>query len=177
MMTTTRNPGRRPDAGCGAALVLAAVLAIPAAAQSPPPATAAVPATIPEAGVWIDETGQGAVEIAPCGDKLCGRIVWLRDRVDAKGRPPTDDLNSDKALRSRPVCGLQVLGNLARQRDGGWDAGWVYDPKTGDKYDAAIKLAGADRLAVTGYLGVKLLGETFTWTRASADRPLPPCGP
>src|SRR5262245_25161256 len=30
-------------------------------------------------GVWIDHTGQGAVEIGPCGNLTCGRVVWLKN--------------------------------------------------------------------------------------------------
>jgi uncharacterized protein (DUF2147 family) len=29
-------------------------------------------------GIWMDDTGQGAVEIPDCSGKLCGRVVWLK---------------------------------------------------------------------------------------------------
>lgn len=142
--------------------------------KAPAAAGPAAPAPA-EAGVWIDDSGQGAVEIAPCAAKLCGTVVWLREPTTANGGPVVDDLNPNKALRTQPVCGLQVIGDLAQQKDGTWDAGWVYDPKTGDRFDVAIKLKNADTLSVTGYLGVKFLGETFTWRRAPAATPLPRC--
>lgn len=128
-----------------------------------------------ETGVWIDDSGKGAVEIAPCGKKLCGRIVWLQDTKDAKGRPLVDDLNVTPTQRGKPICGLQVLGALERQSDGGYDSGWVYDPKVGKSYDAAIGLKDPNHLSVTGYQGIKLFGKTFVWTRA--QRELPKCGP
>ncbi len=125
----------------------------------------------PEAGIWYDDTGQGAVEIQPCGRALCGRIIWLKEPKNASGQLLTDKLNPEPGKRSRPICGLQVLGGLQRQGDGTWDAGWVYDPKEGKSYDAALQVAGPGKLAVTGYLGVKLLSRTLSWTRAPADLP------
>lgn len=77
-----------------------------------------------------------------------------------------DALNPEPARRKRPVCGLPVIGNLERQRDGSWDRGWIYDPKVGKSYDVELRLNAPDRLRVTGYLGVKFLSETFVWTRA-----------
>lgn len=120
-------------------------------------------------GVWYDDTGQGAVEIGPCRDRLCGRIVWLRDPLDSAGRPLTDGLNSDPARRQRPICGLPVIGDLKRQSTGAWDEGWIYDPKQGKQFDVELKLRAADALQVTGYLGFKFLSETFLWRRAPAD--------
>lgn len=120
-------------------------------------------------GVWYDDTGQGAVEIGTCRDRLCGRIVWLREPVDKAGRPLTDGLNSDPARRQRPICGLAVIGDLKRQSSGVWDEGWIYDPKQGKQFDVELKLRAADALQVTGYLGFKFLSETFVWRRAPAD--------
>ncbi len=129
------------------------------------------PTVNPFAGVWIDNTGDGAIEIAPCGDRLCGRIVWLKAPNDKSGRPLTDGYNPEAAKRNRPICGLPVIGDLKAQRSGAWDAGWIYDPKVGRSYDVELKLRSADRLQVTGYLGTKFFSETFNWTRAPAALP------
>ena len=121
------------------------------------------------AGIWIDDTGKGAIEIGPCNrDRLCGRIVWLREPADKAGKPLTDGLNSNASQRQRPICGLQVIGEVKRVGAKAWDEGWIYDPKQGKQFDVEIKPRGPDKLQVTGYLGVKFLSETFTWTRAPA---------
>ncbi len=149
-----------------AGLVLVAVC-LDSRAQAPQPPIQG-PAAV--AGIWLDDTGQGAIEIGPCNrDQLCGRIVWLRDPADKSGKPLTDGLNSKASQRSRPICGLQVIGEVKRVGAGTWDEGWIYDPKQGKQFDVEIKARGADRLQVTGYLGVKFLSETFTWTRAPAN--------
>lgn len=151
-----------------ATAVFAGVFAGAAAAQTPPPAPQSASGL---AGIWIDDTGDGAVEIQPCGNHLCGRIVWLKSPVDTSGRPLTDGYNPEAAKRKRPICGLPVIGDLKRQNNGAWDAGWIYDPKEGKSYDVEIKLRSPDRLLVTGYLGTKFFGETFIWTRAPATLP------
>ena len=155
---------------------IATVLCVTAwASITPAMAGAGAVASTPEAGLWIDDEGKGAVDIAPCGPKLCGRIVWLRDPLDPKGKPQIDSLNPQANKRGLPVCGLQVIGALARQSDGSWDQGWVYDPKVGESYDVAIQLKDANHLVVTGYQGLKLFSKKFVWTRAPADKPLARC--
>jgi uncharacterized protein (DUF2147 family) len=125
----------------------------------------------PELGVWYNDTGEGAIEIYICtenANRLCGRIVWLKDPLNAEGVPKHDRYNPEPANQGRPICGLPTLGNLGLMSDGTFDGGWIYDPKTGKQYSAAIKLSGGN-LVVTGYLGVKMLGKSFTWTKAPAD--------
>jgi|CXWK01.1.fsa_nt_gi uncharacterized protein (DUF2147 family) len=124
-----------------------------------------------EVGVWIDNSGDGAVKIEPCGDKLCGRIVWLKDPLNDKGQPKRDRYNPDESRRNRTICGLPILGELAQMPEGGFDNGWVYDPKEGKSYSVAIVANGTNQLSVTGYKGVKFLGKTFTWTRATTTLP------
>jgi len=126
------------------------------------------------AGVWLDDKGEGAIEIAPCADRLCGRIVWLKAPIDRAGRPLTDGNNPDPRQRLRQICGLPVIGDLKRQRAGTWDEGWIYDPRQGKQFDVELRLRAADALEVTGYLGIKLLSESFMWRRAPAD--LKRCG-
>ena len=136
-----------------------------AVAQAPSP-------TLMEAGVWVNDVGDGAVELYICQDKasrLCGRIVWLKEPLNAEGVPKHDRYNPKAEMQNRPICGLPVLGNLARDSEGGFDSGWIYDPKAGKSYSAAVRLSSRDKLTVTGYLGMKFMGKSFVWTRAPAD--------
>jgi uncharacterized protein (DUF2147 family) len=132
-----------------AACAVLAVLAGGAAAQAP---------AVDVAGVWIDHTGQGAVEIGPCGgtggNRMCGRVVWLKD--------PTHKSRSGKR-----ICGTQILGDLRKEGANAWGDGWIYNPEDEERFSAALELANANTLKVTGYVGIRLLGETFTWTRAT----------
>lgn len=155
------NPGSQPGAGAKPGVA-------PSKAVAATEKVAAGPV-----GVWIDDTGKGAIEIKPCGANLCGNIVWLAQPLGSDGQPQNDGNNPEKAKRQQRVCGLQVLGDVKPQSDGTWDQGWVYDPKVGKSYDLAFALEAKDRLKVTGYKGVKFLSKTFVWTRATA--PLPSC--
>jgi uncharacterized protein (DUF2147 family) len=131
----------------GCTVFAAVLLAGRAIAQGPPADVT---------GLWIDHTGQGAVEIAPCGNRVCGRVVWLKDP-------------NHKSRSGKRICGTQVLGDLQRRSRTAWESGWIYNPEDEERFSAALQLANANTLLVTGYLGIKLLGETFTWRRATTD--------
>lgn len=134
----------------------------------------------PEVGLWFNHSGKGVVEIRPCGatapeaDHLCGYIVWLREPNGRNGKPLTDGHNPKITMRTRPICGLPVLGSLRPMSDGSWDLGWVYDPEQGKSFDAAIQLRTRDQLILTGYKGIKMFSKSFVWKRAPDD--LPRCG-
>jgi uncharacterized protein (DUF2147 family) len=123
-------------------------------------------------GLWVSEDGRGAVQIAPCGGgAVCGHIIWLRDKTRLDGGPLVDVFNPDPSQRSRPICGLQVIGGAKHQADGSWDEGWIYDPKAGKTYDVALSLQDANTLAVRGYVETQVLGRTLYWTRAHGGLP------
>ena len=164
-----------------AALVMVLCVQTPAHSQSAkalaasPQAASATDVT----GVWIDHTGRGAVEIVPCGTRVCGYVYWVKDLVNKQGQPIVDANNPDPRLKNKPICGTQILSNLARGQANAighvWSDGSIYNPDDGGKFDAEIKLTSANELSVLGYLGLKFMGETFSWKRAPAD--LVRCGP
>jgi uncharacterized protein (DUF2147 family) len=122
------------------------------------------------AGIWLSEDRDGHVEIKQCGPAtMCGYIVSILDQTLPPN--PPDYYNEDEKLRSRPICGLEVLGDL--KVDGDTWAGWVYDPRRGKTFHVDVKLQDANTLMVHGYLAIKLMGQTKLWTRA--DRNIPRC--
>jgi len=173
MSSSSQTPARKLRAiaaGAGLALTLG-----PAFAQSPVAPAPGDPPPLPEVGLWYDDSGKGAVRISQCGDQLCGHIYWLKSPLNSKGEPLHDVNNPDPAQRVRPICGLQVVGRLAAQRDGTWGGGWIYDPKVGKAYNVQIRRASAEVLEVHGYAGVKMFGKTLIWRKAPED--LPACQP
>jgi len=124
-----------------------------------------------EAGIWYDDSGKGAVRLTVCGDKLCGHIYWLKEPLYPDGKPLRDRHNPNESQRTRPICGLQVIGGLAPMESGEWDSGWIYDPKEGKSYSVAIALTDMNTLKVTGYLVMRMMGRTLTWKRAPDDLP------
>lgn len=102
-------------------------------------------------GVWMNDTGRGAIEIKPCGAGLCGHVVWVKDTSDAMG------------------CGRQIIGNAAKTGANTWDNGWIYSPERKKNYDLELTALDANRLRIKGYAGTKLFSKTMIWTRAPAD--------
>jgi uncharacterized protein (DUF2147 family) len=124
-------------------------------------------------GWWMDQSGKAGILIAACGGDLCGRIEWLKAPLDSLGKPKTDVHNHSVSLQSRPVCGLQILGNFSPATAGGWKGGWIYDPDSGKTYKSVMHLALDGTLRVRGYVGIPLFGRSEVWTRPGA--PLTPC--
>ena len=125
------------------AVAIASALLLTAAAT---PAAAGTPL-----GVWLDESGRGAIQISNCGKTLCGKVVWVKSPKDREG------------------CGEKILGNVKKVSPNTWDRGWIFSPEHGRRFDLALQPLGDNRLRVTGYAGIKLFGESRTWSRAPSD--------
>jgi uncharacterized protein (DUF2147 family) len=105
-------------------------------------------------GVWMNDTGRGAIEIKPCGSSLCGNVVWVKDpTADAKG------------------CGRQIIGDLVSTGGGVWggDSAWIYSPEKKKNYNVEITPLSDGTLKVKGYAGLSFLSKTMIWTKAPAD--------
>lgn len=138
---------RSPSVALRAPLSAAALIfafSLPAAAGSSP------------AGVWLDHTGRGAVEIKPCGAALCGHVVWVKSTSDSKG------------------CGRQIIGDARASGGNGAHEGWIYSPEDKKRFNVELTPMRDGRLRVVGYKGIKLFSRTMMWTRADAN--LTRCG-
>jgi uncharacterized protein (DUF2147 family) len=136
-------------------VALAALLAATSvSAESPTPV-----------GVWLHPNGRIQVEIAPCGDRLCGKLVWFKWPNDAQGLPLVDVKNSDPALRTRPLLGLTVLYGLRRTDERSWEDGKIYNPDDGVDYRAEMSIQDDGALRIRAYVLLPTLGETQIWTR------------
>ena len=125
-------------------------------------------------GYWLTENNKAIVEFSECeaagGKELCGHIVWTANPRDAAGKLKLDIENPDPALRDQPVCGIKLIGGMRPVSVTEYKDGWVYNPRSGETYDAKVEVISADRLKMRGFLGISLLGRTQTWTRVSDAR-------
>jgi uncharacterized protein (DUF2147 family) len=135
-------------------ILFALFAATPAIAQSPSPA-----------GVWLHPNQRIQVEIAPCGDRLCGRLIWFKWPNDAQGLPLVDLKNPDPALRSRPLLGLQILEGLRRTGDRKWEDGSIYNPDDGTVYRTTMSLQDDGSMRVRAFVLLPIFGQTLIWTR------------
>jgi uncharacterized protein (DUF2147 family) len=133
-------------------------------------------------GLWVtepEEDGQfSRVEIYPCGDRYCGRIVWLShptvqewEDPDNVGGEKLDANNPDEELRGRPILGLELMHSF-RFDDGSWKDGRIYDPAAGKEYRCEMKFAeDGERLEVRGFIKIAFakVGRTTRWTRFAEE--------
>ncbi len=112
------------------------------------------------------------MQIFQCADTVCGKVAWLRSPLDDDGCELRDDNNPDLNSRNRPIVGLEVLRGLKPADGEGnvWTGGSIYDPTSGRTYSCNARMEGDDRLFLRGYLGIRLLGRTTTWTRVGAGQ-------
>ncbi len=123
-------------------------------------------------GIWNNEEKDAKIEIFKCGERYCGKIVWLREpdypagSTEGKpGTPKLDHNNPDPVLRTKPIMGLQVVREFAYAGGNRWIKGTVYDPKNGKLYSGKMTLVSVTRLDLRGFIGISLIGRTATWTR------------
>lgn len=111
-------------------------------------------------GQWRTDDRKALVEIARCGDTICGHIARVIDR--GPGVPATDIHNPNARLRARPIVGLPILYGFTWRSDkaGG---GRAYDPKTGKSYRATLEANPDGSLKVTGC--VLFICESKRWVR------------
>ncbi|MFO7659497.1 MAG: DUF2147 domain-containing protein [Candidatus Cloacimonadaceae bacterium] len=116
-------------------------------------------------GVWFNEEKDAKIEVYKDGGKYFGKVIWLKNPNDEKGKPKTDIENPDPKLKSRPRLNMIVLTNLAHKDGSKYVKGKIYDPKSGKTYSAQAELANPNLLKLRGFIGISLVGRTSEWTR------------
>lgn len=117
-------------------------------------------------GKWLNASGEGQILVYKTGDTYAGKLIWLKEVNNRDGQLKRDEKNPKSALKNRPLLGIELLQNFVYQKDGVWEEGSIYDPKTGKTYSCTISMISSDKLSVRGYVGISLLGRTETWQRA-----------
>jgi uncharacterized protein (DUF2147 family) len=118
----------------------------------------AQPSAAPVEGYWKNPIGSAIIQISPCGDALCGKVVW----ASARGQ-------REVAQHTSNVVGTTVLTGLSYAR-GRW-AGSLYIPDDNIHVSAKLQLLGERRMKLTGCGLMGLICRTQIWTRT--DGPLP----
>lgn len=110
-----------------------------------------------------DDTGEvdSVVEIYKKNGKAFAKIIEIKD-------PNRQTAVCDKCKgknKNKPILGLEILTGLEKDDDE-WSGGKILDPRNGKVYKCFIKLEGADKLKIRGYIGFSLIGKTKYWQRA-----------
>lgn len=117
----------------------------------------AVPAHA-QTGRWLTQSGNLEIEIAPCGEALCGTAV----RVLANNSMS----NPGTSMGDRPGLGLKILQDFTPSSGGSWE-GHIYNRENGKTYRCRMKELSSDQLEVHPYVGIPLFGQTQIWRRAA----------
>lgn len=112
-------------------------------------------------GKWLTARGKSHVQVYRCGERYCGKIVWLKEPLDENGQPKKDHKNKDETKRDRPLMGINLVWGFTY--DGrNWIDGRIYDPENGKTYKCKMILEGTE-LKVRGYAGP--FYRTTLWTK------------
>lgn len=116
------------------------------------------------AGRWATEGFGSIVEFRPCASapsEVCGRIVWLWAATD--GRPRVDQRNPDRALRRRPLVGVEIVSGLREASPGVWTGGRLYNPDDGRTYAGTVRIR--DRQLELRGCAMSVVCRSQTWRR------------
>jgi uncharacterized protein (DUF2147 family) len=113
-------------------------------------------------GLWLTRDRDGVIAISPCAGGLCARIagVFLDN--------PGDKMPLD--YRGVSQCGLKLITDARQIQPNLWK-GHILDPRNGNIYGVELHLDPGGNLALRGFLGIPLLGQTQTWTRFTGKLP------
>jgi uncharacterized protein (DUF2147 family) len=112
-------------------------------------ASAASAAAAPQEaeGVWIREDGASKIRIAPCGNALCGDVIWL------------------KSPRSKAHVGQKVFFDMVRADQNSWK-GHAFNPADGKVYSGRMVVSGK-KLRTSGCVFGGLICKTVYWVRSN----------
>ena len=116
-------------------------------------------------GVWLNEDGDGWIELRITDGELRGIIAGSPADPERLRPPRLDVENPDPALRGRELFGLQILYGFRLETADRWSGGRVYDPNSGNTYRGTITLVNDNTLRLRGFIGLSLFGRTEVWTR------------
>ncbi len=117
-------------------------------------------------GVWEPSSGKARVKIEKIGAKYYGKIVWLKEPIDAvTQKPKVDKNNPDASMQNVPLKGYRLLKDFVYATKNEWNEGTIYDPENGSTYSCVISMKDENTLEIRGYIGVKALGRTDVWKR------------
>jgi uncharacterized protein (DUF2147 family) len=118
-------------------------------------------------GTWQTGSGNARVEIYKNANNFQGKIIWLSEPIDpTTNKPKTDTKHPNSKLHTRPLLGLiNLWGFSYNEKEGNWEHGHIYDPKSGKEYKCTITAKDKNTLNVRGFIGFSMIGRTDVWTR------------
>lgn len=139
-----------------AAAIAALLTAVAVPAMAEPQGASSTP---PIYGTWMNPYKSVAVRTGPCGDRLCGWIVWANQEAQ-------DDAREGGTPK---LIGTALLENYRAEKPGSW-SGTVFVPDMNRRFYSIIQQVGPDQMKVKGCILGGLLCKSQLWHRI-ADVP------
>jgi uncharacterized protein (DUF2147 family) len=112
-------------------------------------------------GRWTTDNGNLEVEIAKCGEAICGTVVKVLANRSMSGS------GEMVAADNRDPLGMVILKNFTPSSEGEWQ-GEIYNRENAKTYSCKLSLENPDQLIVRPYIGLPLFGKTLVWRRTVA---------
>ena len=128
-------------------IAIALLLAASTGLAQPQPAVSPI-------GVWQNPKGTIRVRTRPCGELLCGNIVWASPVALADAR--------DAGVSS--LIGTELLSDYRATGAGRW-TGQVYVPDQGRRFYSTIEVRNPNSLRISGCILGGLICKHQEWTR------------
>jgi uncharacterized protein (DUF2147 family) len=110
---------------------------------------AAVPVAAQElSGTFQRDNGESRVRFQPCGQAVCGSIVWLKNPANSTAK-----------------VGQRVFYDMVPNGAGSW-AGKAFNPEDGKTYSGKITLSG-NALTTAGCVAGGLICRSVNWARVN----------
>ncbi|MEP6684867.1 MAG: DUF2147 domain-containing protein [Parafilimonas sp.] len=119
-------------------------------------------------GKWESTEKNLIVEVYKHQNVFAARVVWFYDEDDTITpiNKRLDIKNPNRALRSRPIVGVDILSGLQfNPKQNRWNGGRIYDATSGRTWDATVWLTSPNDLSVRGFYIFRWIGKTLTFTR------------
>jgi len=98
-------------------------------------------------GTWLRDTGASKIKFAPCGESMCGHIVWLKPGADPKAK-----------------VGQRIFFDMKPNGENVW-SGSAFNPEDGKTYTGKMTLNG-NTLTTSGCV-MSIICKSSNWTRSN----------
>ena len=122
---------------------------VPAVAGPPAPT-----ASQTLSGDWRNMKNTVHIRAYPCGDAVCGTVIWASPKAEASAR----EKGSDR------LEGTQIFREFRPTGDGGY-TGRVYVPTMGRTFAGKLRVTSDDKLVGKGCVLGGLFCKSTTWLR------------
>ena len=102
-------------------------------------------------GKWVNPSKSVIIEIAPCGQVLCGTVVWASEKAKRDARKGTQHL-----------VGTKLLTGMKHSSASLWK-GKIFVPDQNFTASAKLKPEGSNHLKVSGCM--MMICKSQTWTK------------